>query len=109
MESVLDLISAACQLLDIDCFLEAFEVSEEFSQALLVALSGLLAFLHSHPFGYGCLVRFCDPRMLILDYIFLPLEKIATTSLRCSSPCLNNLAMTRRFLVTSSLPSHMNC
>ena len=109
MESIVDLINAACQFPDIDSCLQLSGVSGEAGQTFLVIISFLLGTLHSHPLGYGCLAHIPSLGALGLDYIFLPLEKISTRSLRRLPSYFPNLALTKWFLITSSPPPHMNC
>ncbi len=109
MESIIDLINAACLFPDIDSCLQLSGVSGEASQSSLVIISFVLGMLHSHPLGYGCLAHIPNVGALGLDYIFLPLEKISTDSLRRSPSYLRNLALTKWFLITSSPSPHMTC
>jgi hypothetical protein len=109
MESIIDLISAACQFSDLDSCLQLCGVSGEAGQTSLVIISFVLGMLHSHPLGYGCLAHIPNLGALGLDYIFLPLEKISTDSLRRSPSYFPNLALTKWFLITFSPSPHMNC
>jgi hypothetical protein len=109
MESVIDLIIAACQLLDIDLCFQVPEVSGELGQAFSVGLAWLMTAVNSHPFGSGCLANLHNPGFLSLDHIVLPLEKISTKSLRCSPSHLTSLAMRTRFPLAASLSFRLNC
>jgi hypothetical protein len=109
MESAIDLIIAAYQLLDFDFCLQVPEVSGELGQTLSVGLVWLLTALYSHPLGCGCLTHLRNPVFLGLDHIVLPLEKISTKSLRSSPSHLTRLAMRTRFPLAASLSFRLNC
>lgn len=106
MESVIEWLALAGQWSDIDCITD---LAGGFDHALVVILFFLSSISHSDLLGFIFLTRLDSSYLIVLECIFLPVERLSTKSFQYSPWIAHSAATAKRSLVPSQLSCHMNC
>ena len=106
MESLLDLITLACQFPDVDPDLDLFW---QWKQSIAVSLACLLALAHVDASGFGSVAPFDHLCLPYLERLPFPLYKSLVHAFCFRSRSLKILTAGKQSFTSGSLAFRMNC